>query len=116
VHEPRRRHVASRSSAAARPLEHFQANSAEIQHAAATTGVGVCAGRRRNRPELPVEVAEALELVRRERDVLDLGNRRAERIARHVNPFWLDVFLSLSPRECRRGEARYLTDEPWENP
>ena len=65
VHKPRRRRVAGRTLAAARPLEQLQADTAEIQHAFAKTCVGVCGKRRGRRPELQVEVAQALGIVRR---------------------------------------------------
>ena len=65
VHKPRRPPDAGRTSAAARPLQHLQADAAEIQHAAAKTGVRVGGRRRGQRPQVLVEVAQALEIVRR---------------------------------------------------
>jgi hypothetical protein len=97
VAKPRQLLVAGRSFAAARQLEQLQADAAEIQHAAANTGVGVYGRWRGHRPEQPVEVAQALDIIRRQRDVLDLGDRRTECATAHGTP--------CGPRSERAGDS-----------
>jgi hypothetical protein len=102
VQKPRRSPVSGRSVTAARPLEHPQANATEIEHTAGKTVAKVPRDRQDHPSEPAVEVTQGLELVRRQRDVLDLGDT--------VSEFTTHRFSSRATRSPR---LQPVNDWPW---
>ena len=80
MHERRRASLPRSPLASVAPLVELHADAAEIQDNAATIEVGIPAKRQRDASEQQVEIEEPLDIVGSERDVLELGERRAARI------------------------------------
>ena len=82
-----------RTFVAGERLEQLQTDAAEIQQAAAKTGIGVRTRRRGHRTELQVEIAESLDIVGRQRDELYLSDLRVPKTRSAY----------IRPRLCTRG-------------
>jgi hypothetical protein len=80
MHDRRRASLPRSPLASVAPLVELHADAAKIQDNAATIEVGVPAMRQRDASEQQVEIEEPLDIVGSERDVLELGERRAARI------------------------------------
>src|SRR5262249_4142679 len=103
MNEPRGPVVACRTFAAIRPLEQLQADAAKVQHAGLKTGSRV-PGRLGCHPsELQVEVAEGLDIVGREGDVLYLGDRRTDSSTTHRHFSSAALDLGSQSRAIRPG-------------
>ena len=80
MHDRRRASLPRSPLASVAPRVELHADAAEIQDNAATIEVGIPAKRQRDASEQQVEIEEPLDIVGSERDVLELGERRAARI------------------------------------
>src|SRR4030095_8719042 len=78
VQKPRRPTISGRRVAAARPLEHLQADATEFDGAVPETVAGVRRKRQGHPSEPAVEGAQRLEVARHQRDVVDLGGPLTE--------------------------------------